>query len=100
MDIHKIHPGQISERRLDRSQERQLEGKDIDQQVGNDDRTQPHEVSLSDRAKSLTQATAGAAPFDAAKVDAIREAITEGRYHVDPERLAQRFMDLEKHKNQ
>ena len=96
MDINKVHPGQVSERRLDKAQESQIEGRQVD----NEDRRQPAEVSLSDRAKSLTQASAGSPPFDAARVDAIREAIAEGRYHVDPERLAQRFLDLENLINQ
>jgi flagellar biosynthesis anti-sigma factor FlgM len=32
--------------------------------------------------------------FDEGRVDAIRQAISEGRYHVDPERLAQKILDL------
>lgn len=33
--------------------------------------------------------------FDTSRVERIRAAIAEGRYHVDPKRLAQRFMELE-----
>ncbi|HEX7036428.1 MAG TPA: flagellar biosynthesis anti-sigma factor FlgM, partial [Pseudomonadales bacterium] len=33
--------------------------------------------------------------FDTARVEQIRAAIAEGRYHVDPERLARRFIALE-----
>jgi flagellar biosynthesis anti-sigma factor FlgM len=32
--------------------------------------------------------------FDEGRMDAIRQAISEGRYHVDPERLAQKILDL------
>jgi len=32
---------------------------------------------------------------DTARVDDIRRAIAEGRYHVDPVRLAQKFLELE-----
>ena len=38
--------------------------------------------------------------FDQARVDAIREAIRDGRYPIDHERLANRFLELEKHLNQ
>ena len=34
-------------------------------------------------------------PFDESRVEAIRQAISEGRYHVDPERLAENFTRLE-----
>jgi negative regulator of flagellin synthesis FlgM len=37
-----------------------------------------------------------AAPeFDAAKVESIRQAITEGRYPLDAKRIAESFMALE-----
>ncbi len=34
--------------------------------------------------------------FDAAKVESIRRAIAEGRYPIDPKRIAESFMALEK----
>lgn len=34
-------------------------------------------------------------PFDAAKVAALKEAIASGRYHVDAERVAAKFMSVE-----
>ncbi|MCX7063555.1 MAG: flagellar biosynthesis anti-sigma factor FlgM, partial [Proteobacteria bacterium] len=55
-------------------------------------------VELSDSAKSLQSLAheiADLPAVDAARVDSIRRAITEGRYHVDPARLAQKFLELE-----
>ncbi|MCB1686729.1 MAG: flagellar biosynthesis anti-sigma factor FlgM [Pseudomonadales bacterium] len=96
MDINKVHPGQVSERRLDKPQERQIEDRQVDQE----ERSSRAEVSLSDSAKSLARANTDSPHFDAARVDAIRQAIAQGRYHVDPERLAERFISLEKQINQ
>ena len=54
-------------------------------------------VELSQDAAALNEVARnqGAEPFDAARVDSIKRAIAEGRYHVDPERLAENFMKLE-----
>jgi len=55
-------------------------------------------VELSDSAKSLQSLAheiADLPAVDAARVDSIKRAITEGRYHVDPVRLAQKFLELE-----
>ncbi len=55
-------------------------------------------VELSDGARALRAAAANVGDLpavDAARVDAIRRAIAEGRYHVDPVRLAQKFLELE-----
>jgi negative regulator of flagellin synthesis FlgM len=38
---------------------------------------------------------AGGAPVDSAKVAAIRAAIAEGRYPVDPHRIAERMIALD-----
>jgi negative regulator of flagellin synthesis FlgM len=38
---------------------------------------------------------AGGAPIDSAKVDAIKTAIAEGRYPVDPQRIAERMVALD-----
>ena len=55
-------------------------------------------VELSDSAKSLQSLAheiADLPAVDAARVDSIKRAITEGRYHVDPVRLAQKFLEFE-----
>lgn len=96
MDINKVHPGQVSERRLDKTQERPIEDRQVDQE----DRSARSEVSLSDSARSLLRANTDGQHYDAAKVDAIRQAISQGRYPVDPERLAERFISLERQINQ
>jgi len=55
-------------------------------------------VELSDGAQALRSAANAAADLpaiDSARVNAIRQAIAEGRYHVDPVRLAQKFQEFE-----
>ncbi len=55
-------------------------------------------VDLSVNAQMLKSLEAKIHTFpeiDHAKVEAIRTAIAEGRYHVDPVRLAERFIALE-----
>jgi len=61
---------------------------------------QPREdrVELSGGAQALRSAASAAADLpavDSARVDSIRRAISEGRYHVDPVRLAQKFQEFE-----
>ncbi|MEZ5558419.1 MAG: flagellar biosynthesis anti-sigma factor FlgM [Pseudomonadales bacterium] len=56
------------------------------------------EVQLSSQARLLKRAESQAAEgeaFDGARVEAIRNAIAQGRYPIDAERLAQRVLDLE-----
>ncbi len=56
------------------------------------------QVDLSANAQTLKSLEAKIHTFpeiDHAKVEAIRTAIAEGRYHVDPVRLAERFIALE-----
>ena len=54
------------------------------------------DVELSSVAQTLRSITEDARPpFDQARVDAIRSAISEGRYHVDPQRLAHNFLRIE-----
>lgn len=48
-------------------------------------------VSLSAEAKNIgqiQQSLATESQFDASKVEAIKQAIAEGRYQIDPEKLA------------
>lgn len=53
------------------------------------------DVELSPAAREL-RTTENVVPFDAARVAALRDAIAKGTYHVDPERLAERFATLER----
>lgn len=53
------------------------------------------EVELSAAARELN-APENVVPFDAARVAQLRDAIAQGTYHVDPERLADRFAALER----
>jgi negative regulator of flagellin synthesis FlgM len=60
---------------------------------GNQDR-----VELSQGAQvlqTLASEVSDLPAVDTARVDDIRRAIAEGRYHVDPVRLAQKFLELE-----
>lgn len=55
-------------------------------------------VALSEGAQLLRSASerlANVPEVDESRVEAIRNAIAAGRYHVDPVRLAQRFIELE-----
>jgi negative regulator of flagellin synthesis FlgM len=71
--------------------------------VASRERSAQDEVQLSAQARSLkqlqSQATTGDA-FDRERVEKIRSAIAEGRYHVDAQRLAENFLDLENILNQ
>ncbi len=56
-------------------------------------------IVISPEAKALAEldSAAQAAPeVDANRVEQIRKQIAEGRYHVDPQRLAQQIIDLER----
>jgi negative regulator of flagellin synthesis FlgM len=77
-------------------------GQPADAAPGSAESTQPRpredRVELSDGAQALRSAASAAADLpavDSARVDAIRRAISEGRYHVDPVRLAQKFQEFE-----
>ena len=91
MDINKLNAGNLSDKRLTQVRD-ELKDRKADEkaQAG----TMSEEVRLSDRARSL-QAAAEGPVFDEARVESIRAAIAEGRYHVHPERLAERFLALE-----
>ena len=54
-------------------------------------------VTLTETAKTLSAAREEAqnAPIDNARVAAIKSAITEGRYEIDNQRLAQRMLAFE-----
>jgi len=101
MDITNLHANSVSDRRVKGGQPTEAEGSSG--AAGSQSKTGSDEVRLSDQARSLQQladTVAEQPAFDAQRVAAIRDAIAEGRYHVDPDRLAQNFMDLEHELNQ
>lgn len=56
------------------------------------------QVTLTDTARRLSEVvqTASAQPaVDSARVEEIRQAIREGRYEVNPERIAEKLMKTE-----
>jgi negative regulator of flagellin synthesis FlgM len=53
----------------------------------------PDRVDLSQVATANAQSEM---PFDTAKVDRIRQAIQQGQYAVDPKRIAENFMAIER----
>jgi negative regulator of flagellin synthesis FlgM len=44
---------------------------------------------------AVLELVSGGAPVDSARVEAIRAAIRDGRYPVDPERIARRMLDFD-----
>ncbi len=54
-------------------------------------------VTLTAAAKSLSAASASAqdVPFDSARVERIKTAISEGRYPIDNQRLAKSMLNFE-----
>jgi negative regulator of flagellin synthesis FlgM len=44
---------------------------------------------------AVLELVSGGPPVDSARVEAVRAAIREGRYPVDPDRIAQRMLDLD-----
>ncbi len=64
----------------------------------NESSTPADQVDLSSNVQTMKSLEAKIHTFpevDHTKVEAIRSAIAEGRYHVDPVRLAERFIALE-----
>lgn len=101
MDITNLHANSVSDRRVKDGQASPAEGSS--NAKSSQAKQSTDEVQLSDQAKSLRQladAVAEQPAFDSERVAAIRDAIAEGRYHVDPQRLAERFVDLEMELNQ
>ncbi len=50
-------------------------------------------VSLSPQVRSLAKLASSGGVFDAAKVEEIKAAIAEGRFQVDPEKVATGLLD-------
>lgn len=44
---------------------------------------------------AVLELVAGGAPVDTAKVEAVRTAIRDGLYPLDPDRIAKRMLDLD-----
>lgn len=54
-------------------------------------------VQLTDSARAIDAASRAAdAPVDARRVEQLRQAIAAGTYHVDPQRVADRMLALER----
>jgi negative regulator of flagellin synthesis FlgM len=54
---------------------------------------QSDSVHISSQAQALTQLAGSGAVFDANKVEEIKAAIAEGRFQVDPEKVADGLLD-------
>jgi negative regulator of flagellin synthesis FlgM len=55
-------------------------------------------ITLTETGSQITAASremAATPAFDSAKVERIKELIAEGRYAIDPQRIANRFIELE-----
>lgn len=95
MDINNIGSNQIRERAVRESGSESAKPT----QSGSDESGTRVEVDLSGDASRLTRLEAEVRDLpevDESRVEAIRAQIAEGRYHVDPERLAERFISLER----
>ncbi len=93
MDIQNLTASQLRDRAIAQANQRTTSPSTSN--LGGTDRSAV-DVELSAIAQTLRSITEDARPpFDQARVDAIRTAISEGRYHVDPQRLAQNFMRIE-----
>lgn len=55
----------------------------------------PAQRQVAAASSFLAEIASAGAPVDAGKVAAIRAAIAEGRYPVDPEKIAQSMLDLD-----
>lgn len=104
MDVNNLNANNPLDRRLREAEARQT--RDHAASAADDRRTdearqreQSDEVRLSSRARQLRDIEHRVAEqdvFDRERVEEIRAAIAEGRYHVDPQRLAERFVELER----
>lgn len=93
MDIHNLTASQLKDRAIALANQRTASPN-----VANAEQPERSVVSveLSSVAQTLRSITEDSRPaFDQSKVDAIRSAISEGRYHVDPQRLAHNFTRIE-----
>ena len=102
-DINNLNPNNIGDRRIKGSSDAAPSKSDSAAESTAAPKSSDDQVRLSDEAqtlKRLQDSIADLPAFDNDRVESIREAIAEGRYHVDPERLAERFVALESELNQ
>ncbi|WPL19770.1 flagellar biosynthesis anti-sigma factor FlgM [Thiorhodovibrio winogradskyi] len=64
-------------------------------QAGTANQGESIELTAIARALSAAQSDAASPPFDAKRVQEIRDAIAEGRYPIDNRRLADKLIELE-----
>lgn len=109
MDVNNLNANNPLGRRLREADTRQVRdggapAAERRQQVSEAEHDQQQsELRLSAQARQLRAIESRVAEqdaFDAKRVEEIRAAIAEGRYHVNPERLAERFLELELQLNQ
>lgn len=103
VDINNLGAGGVRDRQLPET--RESGRKSAESAEHSDSRTataRPTDVQLSADARSLARLaeSESVATFDKDRVESIRQAISEGRYHVDPDRLAEKIIDLEFELNQ
>ncbi len=96
MDIRHLNSNQLREQAAARAK---TEGEQRAQRTASSEGSSNSSdtVRLSRDAAALQEISLNQSvePFDAGRVESIRQAIAEGRYHVDPERLAENFTRLE-----
>lgn len=53
-------------------------------------------VSITDTAMRLNKVESqGSSPINQERIASIKKAIAEGQYHIDPQRIAQKMIDME-----
>jgi len=93
MDIQSLNASQLRDRTVNQGAQR---SSSASAQSGAAVVRSVDDIELSEAAQTLREVSADTrAPFDQSRVESIRQAISEGRYHVDPERLASNFMRIE-----
>jgi negative regulator of flagellin synthesis FlgM len=101
IDINNLNPNNIPDRRVKGSASSDTSA--TPDKSSSAARSADDQVKLSDQAQTLKRmedSVAELPAFDDARVKSIRDAIADGRYHVDPDRLAERFLALENELNQ
>lgn len=92
MDITNLHANQLGDRKVKGGTTTDATADTASQSA------EASDVQLSDQARAiakLVDSVAEQPAFDTQRVSEIRAAIAQGDYHVDPERLAASFMNLE-----
>jgi negative regulator of flagellin synthesis FlgM len=93
MDIHNLTASQLRDRAIAHANQRPASSGSL-----NSEQSERSVVSveLSSVAQTLQSIAGDSRPaFDQARVEAIRDAISQGRYHIDPQRLALNFTRIE-----